>query len=172
MNRTGSDNEVTVKDDSAVAPVALYLFATLQAVVVLATATGAVPLGVPQQASTMQRASTTANAVMTYDGTTYAARGVTQSNPGSVSVRPGGVASVGWIFGDRTAAGTNSFMNGDGAQGFISVPTPFDVNDFLAITHAYGGSTALEIGVASPGSTSFGVSPFSHPILISGSKGN
>jgi filamentous hemagglutinin len=107
-----------------------------------------------------------------HDGTAYAAGGVTQSNPDSISVRPGGVASFGWIFGDRTAAGTNSFMNGDGVQGFISVPTPFDVNAFLAITHAYGGNTALEVGVASPGSTSFGVSPFSHSVPISGSKGN
>jgi filamentous hemagglutinin len=41
-----------------------------------------------------------------HDGTTYAAGGVTQSNPGSISVRPGGVASVGWIFGDRTALST------------------------------------------------------------------
>lgn len=107
-----------------------------------------------------------------HDGTTYAAGGVTQSNPGSISVRPGGVASFGWIFGDRTAVGTNSFMNGDGVQGFISVPTLFNVNAFLAITHAYGGNTALEVGVASPGSTSFGVSPFSHSAPISGSKGN
>ncbi|WJF91788.1 polymorphic toxin type 22 domain-containing protein [Paraburkholderia bonniea] len=107
-----------------------------------------------------------------HDETAYVAGGVTQSNPGSISVRPGGVASFGWIFGDRTAAGTNSFMNGDGVQGFISVPTPFDVNAFLAITHACGGNTALEVGVASPGSTSFGVSPFSHSVPISGSKGN
>ncbi|OLL31544.1 filamentous hemagglutinin [Burkholderia sp. SRS-W-2-2016] len=107
-----------------------------------------------------------------HDGTTYAAGGITQSNPGSISVKPGGVASLGWIFGDRTGAGTNSFMNGDGVQGFISVPTPFNVNAFLAITHAYGGNTALEVGVATPGSTSFGVSPFSHSIPISGSKEN
>ncbi|MDR5777539.1 MULTISPECIES: polymorphic toxin type 22 domain-containing protein [unclassified Caballeronia] len=63
-----------------------------------------------------------------HDGTTYAAGGVTQSNPGSISIRPSGVASFGWIFGDRTTAGTNSFMNGDGAQGYVSIPTPFDVN--------------------------------------------
>ncbi|MDR5815745.1 polymorphic toxin type 22 domain-containing protein, partial [Caballeronia sp. LZ033] len=107
-----------------------------------------------------------------HDGTTYAAGGVTQNNPGSISVRPGGVASFGWIFGDRTAVGTNSFMNGDGVQGFISVPTLFNVNAFLAITHAYGGNTALEVGVASPGSTSFGASLFSHSVPISGSKGN
>ncbi|WP_143752016.1 polymorphic toxin type 22 domain-containing protein [Burkholderia sp. SRS-W-2-2016] len=49
---------------------------------------------------------------------------------------------------------------------------PLNVNAFLAITHAYGGNTALEVGVAPPGSTSFGVAPFSHSIPISGSKEN
>ncbi|WP_414447224.1 polymorphic toxin type 22 domain-containing protein [Burkholderia sp. 22PA0099] len=105
-----------------------------------------------------------------HDGTMYVAGGVAQSNPRSISVRPGGVASFGWIFRDRSALGTNSFMNGDGVQGFVSIPMPFSVNAFLAITHAYGGNAAIEIGVSNPGSTSFGISPFSHSIPISGSK--
>jgi|SRR5471032_1287287 hypothetical protein len=63
MNRTAI-NEVTVKDNFAVAQVALYLFAILQAVVALMTATGAVPLGFAPQASTMLRLSTTTNAVV------------------------------------------------------------------------------------------------------------
>lgn len=63
MNRT-TINEVTVKDNFVVAQVALYRFAILQAVVALMTATGAVPLGVAPQASTMLRFSTTTNAVV------------------------------------------------------------------------------------------------------------
>lgn len=63
MNGTAVD-EVTVKDNFAVAQVALYLFAILQVVVALMTITGAVPLGISQQASTMQRMSATANAMI------------------------------------------------------------------------------------------------------------
>ncbi|KFX63435.1 hypothetical protein [Paraburkholderia fungorum] len=63
MNRTTFD-EATIKDNFAVAQVALYLFAILQVVISLMTATGAVPLGIAPQASTMQRISTTANAVV------------------------------------------------------------------------------------------------------------
>jgi hypothetical protein len=63
MNRTTFD-EATIKDNFAVAQVALYLFAILQVVIALMTATEAVPLGNTPQASTMQRTSTTANAVV------------------------------------------------------------------------------------------------------------
>lgn len=101
-------------------------------------------------------------AVNLYDGSTYVAGGVTQSNPGSITIKPGGVASLGWIFGAGSASSTNSFLNGDGNQAYISIPTPLDMNAYLAVTHSYGGSTALELGVASPGKLAFGFSPFSH----------
>ncbi|MCP3706220.1 hypothetical protein M3I54_04345 [Paraburkholderia sp. CNPSo 3274] len=52
---------VAVEDNFAVAQVALYLFAILQVVLTLMTATGAVPLGIAAQASTMQRLSATSN---------------------------------------------------------------------------------------------------------------
>jgi hypothetical protein len=63
MNRTTFD-EATIKDNFAVAQVALYLFAILQVVVALMTTTGAVPLGISPQASTMQRVPTTENAMI------------------------------------------------------------------------------------------------------------
>jgi hypothetical protein len=57
-------NRVFVKDNSAAAQVALYLFAILQVVVGQAIATGAVPLGIVPQACTIQRASTITNSVV------------------------------------------------------------------------------------------------------------
>jgi hypothetical protein len=57
-------HEVAIKNNFAVAQVALYLFAVLQLVAALMTATGAVHLGTVPQASTMQRVSTTTNAVV------------------------------------------------------------------------------------------------------------
>lgn len=57
-------DEVTAKDNFAVAQVALYLFAILQVVAALMTLSGAIPLGVAPQASTMQRVSTITNALV------------------------------------------------------------------------------------------------------------
>ncbi len=107
-----------------------------------------------------------------YDGTTYLAGGVAQSDPRGVSFRPGLAGTVGWILGARDASSTNSFLNGDGNQAYVSIPTPWDANLYMAVTHAYGGSTALEVGAALPGRLSFGLSPFSHstPIIKPGSN--
>src|SRR6202012_3891171 len=63
MNRTIFD-EVPVKDNFAVAQVALYLFAILQVVLALMTVMGAVPLGIASEASIMLRVSTIASAVV------------------------------------------------------------------------------------------------------------
>ncbi|MEX3939078.1 hypothetical protein AB4Y45_02235 [Paraburkholderia sp. EG287A] len=52
---------VAIEDNFAVAQIALYLFAILQVVPTLMTATGAVPLGIAAQTSTMQRLSATTN---------------------------------------------------------------------------------------------------------------
>jgi hypothetical protein len=71
--------------------------------------------------------------------------------------------------GAQDAGSTNSFLNGDGSQYFVSVPTPFGVNAFGAITHAYGGSTAVEIGFGSPGGKTVGVMPWGHSSPV-GSK--
>ncbi|WP_250436931.1 polymorphic toxin type 22 domain-containing protein [Caballeronia sp. ATUFL_F2_KS9A] len=104
-----------------------------------------------------------------YDGTRYVSAGVTQTfPPGSWS--PGFTSSLGWIFGARDASSTNAFMNGDGNQAFVSIPTPWKVNAFGAVTHAYGGATAVEIGVTTPSGFTFGVTPWSHSVPIGGSK--
>jgi hypothetical protein len=48
----------------------------------------------------------------------------------------------------------------DGSQYFVSVLTPFGVNVFGAVTHAYGVSTAVKIGLESPGGKTIGVMPW------------
>jgi len=101
-------------------------------------------------------------AVNLYDGQRYVGGGVSMTNPSAVSLMPSGTATLGWIFGAHDAGATNSFLNGDGSQYFVSVPTPFGVNAFGAITHAYGGSTAVEIGFGSPGGKTIGVMPWGH----------
>lgn len=62
MSEAWSSDDET-KDHFAVAQVALYIFAILQIVIVLMTATGGVPLGLSSQASTIQRLSAIANTV-------------------------------------------------------------------------------------------------------------
>jgi hypothetical protein len=52
------------KDHFAVAQVALYIFAVLQAVAALMTAFGAIPLGLSPQASSVQRAAVTIGAII------------------------------------------------------------------------------------------------------------
>lgn len=56
------------------------------------------------------------------------------------------------------------FMSGDGNQAFISIPTLFQFNVVGALTQSYGGSTAIELGIASPGELGFGVAPWSHGV--------
>ena len=63
MNRTIFD-EIPIKDNFAVAQVALYLFAILQMVLALMTVMGVVPLGIAPEASMLQRVSATANSVV------------------------------------------------------------------------------------------------------------
>ncbi|MCG5078033.1 polymorphic toxin type 22 domain-containing protein [Paraburkholderia tagetis] len=97
-----------------------------------------------------------------YDGQRYIGGGVAMTNPLAVSWMPSGTVTLGWIFGAHDASATNSFMNGDGIQYFVSIPTPVGVNVFGAITHAYGGGTALELGLGSPGGKTYGVMPWGH----------
>ena len=109
-------------------------------------------------------------AINLYDGQQYFGGGVAMTNPSSVSWMPSGTVTLGWIFGARDAGSTNNFMNGDGTQAFVSVPTPCRVNLFGAVTHAYGGSTAIEIGVGTPGGISYGVMPWGHSTPVGGKK--
>jgi filamentous hemagglutinin len=100
-----------------------------------------------------------------YDGTTYVSAGVSQPFPGA-SWNPGLTATVGWVYGANDAKSVKDFLNGDGNQAYISIPTPFRVNVVAALTHAYGGSTALELGVSSPGELNFGITPWSHSVPV------
>ena len=103
-----------------------------------------------------------------YDGSTYVSGGVSMTNPSSVSYRPGVSSTIGYILGADTVTKAGNFLTGDGNQAFISVPTPFGVNVIGAITHAYGGSTAVEFGIGQPGSISFGVMPWGHSSEVTG----
>ncbi|WP_454826742.1 polymorphic toxin type 22 domain-containing protein [Paraburkholderia xenovorans] len=103
-----------------------------------------------------------------YDGTVYASGGISQANPSATSWIPGGSATLGWIIGSSNAQLTNAFLNGDANQFFVSLPTPLGTNVYAAITNAYGGVTAIELGVSPPGSKTFGVVPWSHANQIGG----
>lgn len=108
--------------------------------------------------------------VNVYNGTTYVSGGVAMTNPSAVSYTPSIATTIGYIFGAKNAGDVQNFVVGDGNQAFVSVPTPFGVNAIGAITHAYGGSTAIELGVGPPASFSFGVVPWGHGAQITGSK--
>ncbi|WP_428979481.1 polymorphic toxin type 22 domain-containing protein [Cupriavidus oxalaticus] len=45
------------------------------------------------------------------------------------------------------------------------------LNAFGAITHAYGGATAIELGITSPGGATAGVVPWSHSTKVVDGKG-
>ncbi|TCW83135.1 filamentous hemagglutinin [Burkholderia sp. SRS-46] len=83
---------------------------------------------------------------------------------------PGATATVGWIVGASGASATDNFIHGDGNQFLVSVPTPLPFNVVAAITHAYGGATAIELGIASPGDPAVSVTPWSHATPIFGNK--
>lgn len=117
-------------------------------------------------ASTGVLSATTTVAANLHDFSTYLAGGVSQGDPRSISFKPGGSATFGWIFGEGSAASTRSFLKGDGNQAYVSIPTPWGVNAFLGITHSYGGSSALELGIANPGKLSAGVMPFNHSAQV------
>lgn len=101
----------------------------------------------------------------TYDGTWYLSGGVNFTNPSSISFKPAAVASAGWILGANSADATNSFFAGASNQGFLSVPLG-RFNFYGAITHSFGGATALEFGIASPGSFTFGYTPFNYSTVV------
>lgn len=101
-------------------------------------------------------------AVNLRDGTQFVSGGVAMVDPRGNSFKPGVTGSVGWIWGADNSTKVNDFLGGDGNQFSVSIPTATPVNVFLAVTHSYGGSTALEIGVANPGKLSGAISPISH----------
>jgi filamentous hemagglutinin len=103
-----------------------------------------------------------------YDGSTYLSGGVAQTNPSSVSWKPGLGVTVGWIFGVDNAKEARDFLSGSGNQGFVSIPMPFKFNVNGAITHAYGGKTGLELGIGAPGPVTYGVVPWGHSTQVTG----
>ena len=105
-----------------------------------------------------------------YNGATYVSGGVAMTNPSAVSFKPSIATTVGYIFGANSAQDVHNFIAGDGNQIYISIPTPYGVNAIGAITHAYGGSTAVEFGLSPPASLGFGVLPWGHGAQITGSK--
>jgi RHS repeat-associated protein len=100
------------------------------------------------------------------DGSTYAAAGVAMTDPRGTQWKPGASWTIGWIFGASRASDVNGFLAGSGNQVFLSVPTPVPANAYVAITHSFGGRTALELGAATPGPLSAGYSPVSHATKI------
>ncbi|CAE6789379.1 hemagglutinin repeat-containing protein [Paraburkholderia domus] len=107
-------------------------------------------------------------AVNLYDGAVYTSYSVSQSFP-PASWAPGATATFGWIWGARNASSTNAFMNGDGNQFYVSVPLG-RINLMGAVTHAYGGSTAIELGITSPGGITAGIVPWSHSTPLNEKK--
>lgn len=121
--------------------------------------------GVAGDYATVNVGSLSANAtgaINLYDNSFYVGGGVVMANPSSVTFRPGVSGTVGYIIGANSAQAARNFLAGDGAQGFVSIPTPFGFNAIAAITHAYGGATAIEFGVGQPGSITFGILPWGH----------
>ncbi|MFM0499621.1 hemagglutinin repeat-containing protein [Paraburkholderia caffeinilytica] len=107
-------------------------------------------------------------AVNLYDGAVYTSYSVSQSFP-PASWAPGATATFGWIWGARNASSTNAFMNGDGNQFYVSIPLG-RINLMGAVTHAYGGSTAIELGITSPGGITAGIVPWSHSTPLNEKK--
>ncbi|WP_249359778.1 polymorphic toxin type 22 domain-containing protein, partial [Cupriavidus sp. 2SB] len=112
--------------------------------------------------STSALSGVVGTSVNLHDGTAYLHGGVTQANPRSISFKPGQSITVGYIFGANNAKAVSSFLTGSGTQAFLSVPTPWNVNAVVSVTHAYGGRSALEFGVSPRSKISFGASPWSH----------
>ncbi len=109
-------------------------------------------------------------AVNLHDGTTFVSGGVSQTFPPTGSFKLSPSASIGWIFGDDGAQGTNNFLGGDGGQAFISIPTPWKVNFFGAISQGYGGGTAIELGVSTLNRPQIGLIPLSHSTVLAGER--
>jgi hypothetical protein len=105
-------------------------------------------------------------AINLHDGTTYLSGGVVQNDPRSISWKPGYTTTAGWIIGGKDAEDTKSFLNGNGNQAYVSVPTPWKINVVGAITHSYGGGYAIELGIATPGKPSLGIVPITHATPI------
>jgi filamentous hemagglutinin len=98
----------------------------------------------------------------------YVGGGVSVANPSSISYAPGVSGTIGYIFGAHDAKSTSDFLAGDGNQAFVPIPTPFDRNVVAAVTHAYGGSTAIEIGIGQFGQITYGVVPWGHTAQVTG----
>nr|WP_256378330.1 polymorphic toxin type 22 domain-containing protein [Niveibacterium sp. COAC-50] len=90
--------------------------------------------------------------------------GVTFADPRGAanSWRPGSAIAFGWVFGATVPKDTSDYLGGDGNSAYISIPTPWAKNLYAAIGHSYGGATAVELGIATKGELTGGISPWSH----------
>jgi filamentous hemagglutinin len=68
------------------------------------------------------------------------------------SLKPGFSITAGSIFGGATAKGTNEFLSGGGAGASTFLPLASPLSGIGGgVSHSYGGSTAIEIGIGTPG---------------------
>lgn len=105
-------------------------------------------------------------AINLQDGTKFASAGVAMTDPRGTQWKPGGSTTLGWIFGADKYNDVNNFLGGSGNQLFLSIPMPVPANAYFAVTHSFGGLTALELGFATPGPLSGGYAPFSHSTKV------
>jgi filamentous hemagglutinin len=72
------------------------------------------------------------------------------------------------MFGASDSQSTNYFLTGAANHAFISISTPLGRNVVAAVTHAYGGTTAVEIGVGQFGPVKYGVVHWGHTTQVTG----
>ncbi|MDQ1925091.1 polymorphic toxin type 22 domain-containing protein, partial [Massilia pseudoviolaceinigra] len=98
-------------------------------------------------------------AINLHDGTTFYQGGLTRNYP-AYSKKPGFCLLAGNIYGGGDADSTNSYLGGGGVQSTAIFPAG---NPWVGVGggfgHAYGGATAVEYGVGTPG---FSVSPVTY----------
>jgi filamentous hemagglutinin len=91
-------------------------------------------------------------AINLHDGSAFALGSLGRNYP-AFSITPGFSATAGKILGGSGAEETSVFLSGGGAQAAVFYPIspiiPIGVGGVM--TYSYGGKTALEIGIGSPG---------------------
>jgi filamentous hemagglutinin len=94
-------------------------------------------------------------AINLHDGSSYWQGSLGRTYP-AYSLRPGASVMLGTINGGGTATSTSEFLTGAGAQGSAIFPVYGLLGVGAGINHSYGGATAVEIGIGTPG---YSVSP-------------
>ncbi|HWT19943.1 MAG TPA: hemagglutinin repeat-containing protein [Variovorax sp.] len=94
-------------------------------------------------------------AINLHDGSSYWQGSLGRTYP-AYSLMPGASLMLGTINGGGTAASTTEFLTGAGAQGAAIFPVYGLFGVGGGINHSYGGATAYEMGIGTPG---YSVSP-------------